>query len=279
MPTYATWDPSNWLGDGLTLSNGNLTVANNGTSNNITARATVQITSGKWYWEVTKSASGITMCGLESIDSNALGYPQYIGGYGTTYYESSWAIRTDNGLFQIYPQNTGTFSSFGAGDVIMIAYDADTGNVWIGKNGTWFNSGDPSAGTGYVNGTYPYGAAGYPAISMWDAGVTMTANFGASAFAYSVPSGFNAGVYVSSSGTGYVAQDVGEVLLKGEPQSGFGEVSQVVGEALISSAPQGGMAFVAQDVLEVLLSSRLLFAPIYVCVDEVWRPVDISLIA
>ena len=42
---------------------------------------------------------------------------------------------------------TGTLT-FGTGDHMMIAADADTGKVWIGKNGTWFNSGNPTAGTG-----------------------------------------------------------------------------------------------------------------------------------
>lgn len=36
------------------------------------------------------------------------------------------------------------------GDVIMWACDSATGEVWVGVNGTWLNSGDPTAGTGEV---------------------------------------------------------------------------------------------------------------------------------
>lgn len=34
------------------------------------------------------------------------------------------------------------------GDIVMMAIDAATGKHWFGKNGTWFSSGDPAAGTG-----------------------------------------------------------------------------------------------------------------------------------
>ena len=44
----------------------------------------------------------------------------------------------------------------GAGDIIQVAFDADTRKVWFGRNGTWNGSGDPEDGTnhiGVVNGT------------------------------------------------------------------------------------------------------------------------------
>ena len=38
------------------------------------------------------------------------------------------------------------------GDLVMFAVDASTGEVWIGDyaTNTWYNSGDPEAGTGAV---------------------------------------------------------------------------------------------------------------------------------
>ena len=44
----------------------------------------------------------------------------------------------------------------------MIAVNMDTGKAWFGKNGTWFVSGDPAAGTG---ATYDGGTGGLPALS------------------------------------------------------------------------------------------------------------------
>jgi len=40
------------------------------------------------------------------------------------------------------------YTAWVVGDVIMVAYKQ--GKVWFGKNGTWFNSGNPAAGTGDI---------------------------------------------------------------------------------------------------------------------------------
>ena len=66
------------------------------------------------------------------------------------------------------------------------------GRIYIHKNGTYINSGNPPAGTGFLahgfSGTY------YPALALnWNT-MVVTANFGASAFAHSVPTGFTSGV-------------------------------------------------------------------------------------
>ena len=47
-----------------------------------------------------------------------------------------------------------TASTWGNNDIIQVAFDGTTGRIYFGKNGTWQNSGDPSAGTGCV-GTAP----------------------------------------------------------------------------------------------------------------------------
>ena len=71
----------------------------------------------------------------------------------------------------------------------MVALDLTAGKLWYGKDGVWM-AGDPAAGTGAthtgVSGTlFPAGNAGaYPNFNI-------TANFGATAFAYAAPSGFS----------------------------------------------------------------------------------------
>lgn len=50
-----------------------------------------------------------------------------------------------------YNNTTVSLAGTGAnGDVIMWAMDTATRKVWVGNNGTWLNSGDPTAGSGEV---------------------------------------------------------------------------------------------------------------------------------
>ena len=90
---------------------------------------------------------------------------------------------------------------FLANDVFGFAFDADGGNVYIHRNGTWIN-GPPSGGssdavwTGLTTVNPGVAAAGwYPAVAIHDTTCTATANFGGSAFAFAVPSGYNSGLY------------------------------------------------------------------------------------
>ncbi len=77
---------------------------------------------------------------------------------------------------------------------IGVYYDAGAGNLgFVTADGT--NLGN--AYTGLSAGTYYAYAANYSTTSSW------TANFGASAFTHSVPSGYNAGLYTGTvDGTG-----------------------------------------------------------------------------
>jgi hypothetical protein len=82
-------------------------------------------------------------------------------------------------------------SVFASGDTYMVAVNPQTGKVWFGKNGTWFNGGDPAADTGEAFS----GLSGvlYPAESNGSGSVSWIwqANFGSSPFQYTVPAGFN----------------------------------------------------------------------------------------
>jgi hypothetical protein len=71
------------------------------------------------------------------------------------------------------------------------AFDADAGKVWINNNGTWASSAPPGADvwSGLTGGLW------YPSCSLDDTSSTAVANFGASAFQFPVPSGFNSGIY------------------------------------------------------------------------------------
>lgn len=67
----------------------------------------------------------------------------------------------------------GSFASYAGkfwdGQRCLIAFDADNGRVFTGVNGTWHNSGNPTAGTGAVFTFTPDGTLWFPAASPWSA--------------------------------------------------------------------------------------------------------------
>jgi len=168
---FATWNPvSNArIESGTaylpTFSNGN-TTANNADSNYfIGAKSTIGVNAGKWYVEAKCSAvGGRSYIGLAPDDN--------YGEISATYlYENDGQI------------NSSSYgNTYTTGDIIQIAFDADNGAVWFGKNGTWENSATQSeieAGTTTNAGItglsmtkfYHFATKGYN-------GSTFQANFG-----------------------------------------------------------------------------------------------------
>lgn len=177
---YATLDPA-YIGTGLTLSNGNLTVTHTGTIDWRSVRSTIGKSSGKWYWEVTIGTTGanyimlgdgmgFSTANYHTISTTGQGY---YGLDGTKWYNNSGAAFG---------------ATYTAGDVIGIALDATSGalegSIECFKNNV-------SQGTIDYLGSGPY----YAALSLYNQNDYVTANFGASAFTYSPPSGYNAGLY------------------------------------------------------------------------------------
>lgn len=190
--TFATLNPSDKSAD-LTLSGGNLIATASGSGYD-SVRATQGLSSGKWYWEFkyTTVSSADAMWG---VANSTMTLTNYVGldanGWGNY-------MPTGNKLHA--GANTGYGTAQVVNDVLMMALDMDNGKVWFGKNGTWFNSGDPSAGTNPAF-TSADGITGtlYPCLSLTNPNVTVgQANFGASTMAYTAPSGFNQGVYTGS---------------------------------------------------------------------------------
>ncbi len=159
------------------------------------ARATIAVNHGKWYFEakcVTHAyapAIGITNAvpTLGTGDDWRTLAGTCRAGYNT--YQGVGLISTLGGAFN----NVGA-PSFGTGDTIMAAFDADSGKVWFGKNGVWINSGDPAAGSNHTaavavpNLLTPYldSTKASSVADVWQA------NFGQRAFAYAPPAGFKA---------------------------------------------------------------------------------------
>jgi hypothetical protein len=183
------------------LSNGNLTV----TRNNTTVRwdsgvSTIGVSSGKWYFEVHCDSGAAVNAGT-SRHAYGVGQPlgsppseQTLPGFGT----GSVGYLQSNGNKFYNGASTAYGTAYAVGDVIGVAFDVATGKVWFSKNGTWQNSGDPAAGTGQAT-TITVSNPVRPQIGLYYSGSSIfasaTVNFGASAFSYTPPAGFNAGVY------------------------------------------------------------------------------------
>jgi len=185
MSILAKWNPLDKSAS-VVLSNNDLTATCSLSAWN-SVRSTLPISSGKIYIEMTYSSGTYVMIGFADADAplGTTGFWADTAGYG---YHSSTGNKFNNGA------NVAYGSSYSTGNVIGIALDMDAGKIWWSKNGVWQTSGDPAAGTSpaYTGLTGNlYAVAGLYASSL-------VANFGQSAFAYTVPSGFTGGLSVQS---------------------------------------------------------------------------------
>jgi len=169
-----------------TLSDGNLDVTAGGGWYH--GRGTMFATSGKWYYEFVPTAGSYALAGwMTGVGGND--HLEEESDPDTTYYRGVGAagqgVRIGDGTTDTGP------TLYALNDVVMMAIDVDTMKFWVGVNGTWYNSGDPGAGTS-PTGTWS-ARSGYP-ITPWFGVFTSTAmtfNFGQSAFTYTAPTDFN----------------------------------------------------------------------------------------
>ena len=171
---YATYNPVR-VGSG-TKSNGNLTVTGTGQVPDVTSIAP---NSGKWYAEIKWDSGTYARIGLQDVN---IATSDFGGVNGQSYrYESN------SGNVQPGGQ---TYSTYAAGDIIGVAFDCDAGKLWLAKNGTWQNSGDPAAGSGAVATNLVSGSHYAPANSSGSGSSVFTLNAGQRAFTYTAPTGF-----------------------------------------------------------------------------------------
>ena len=166
---YCTLNPlAVKIASAVTLSNGNLDAATV-TSGDI-CYATMGMSSGKWYWEVT-CISGVHMIG---ISKDVFPITDWQTANGLAYYSANGNKYT-NGAGSAYG------ATFTTNDVIGLALDMDAGTLVFYKNGT-------TQGTAFtgITGTY------FASVQNAGANGTMSFNFGQRAFANTAPSGFKA---------------------------------------------------------------------------------------
>jgi hypothetical protein len=174
----------------IVLSNGDRT-ATIGAFGVGAVRSTVGVAAGKWYVEIVKNLR-FPHCGIATAAHSLAVRP----GYSAV----SWSLNWNAGNKVTNSAETAYGSTVVDNDVVMMAYDAAAGKIWWGKNGTWFASGDPGAGTNEafsgISGTI-YLAWG-SAAGAGDRQGTITV---VGSYVYSPPSGF-------VSGWGYTEQSL-----------------------------------------------------------------------
>ena len=191
-PNEFTTTYDGWLLGDAVVGNDGLTVS----ANFYRARGTVfvsqHISSGKHYWEIT------AQCGPDQLGSSlgiVGGNYEDLPNYREEDAATNWyGIGTD-GARKIKNGSPVAFSdgrlATYAGDVFRVAVDLDLNHIYFGKNEIWLGNANPESG---VNPAYEIEATTY--FAQFEAGAeqcvphAMTTNFGASDFAYSVPSGY-----------------------------------------------------------------------------------------
>ena len=174
--TYATWNPADkWAN--IVLSNGNLTVANFNTGNANSVRSTISkwANSWKWYWEIYIVEWTFSIQGIANLSA---GLTNYIG------VDANWWAYYQTGQ-KINSGITAYWSAYTTGDTIWVAldYSGSTASITFYKNNV-------SQWVAFSGITWSIFAASseYPPSSQ-------TTNFGASAFTYTPPTGFNSWLY------------------------------------------------------------------------------------
>jgi len=196
---YSTFDAISPVGSASsigTLSAANLTF-DHSAANYAQRFGSFAVANGKWYFEYTittlSSGSGLAFgigktadypsgTGVPGSWTGCVGY----GEFGDSYLRP---ITEAAGLTNI----SGVASTdFLVNDIIMIAFDVGAGKFWMGKNGTWFDSGNPAAGTNEKQ-TFTANINWRPwCVTYGSSAAQNVVNFGQRAFSYTPPSGFKA---------------------------------------------------------------------------------------
>ena len=159
------------IGDGVTLSEGNLQVLMDASAQ-FGGHSTIGVSTGKWYCEIKYSArtdADRLMLGI-SGNPNLLAYASPFGsgaGYvGGAQEPTSYGYYSDGGNSFNNDNSSSYGASYTVGDIIGIALDLDNNKLYFSKNGTFQNSGNPTSGS-----------TGTGAISIGAASGTNTGNY------------------------------------------------------------------------------------------------------
>jgi hypothetical protein len=186
-----TWDPA-YKAATIALTNGNLTATGSGSTYQVT-RSTTSHAGGKVYWEITLTTQTSTLRNgagnANVLTSTTIAAVLDAFGFGNT---QQTRLNSSN-------LNSGSTAS-SSGDVISFAFDITNKLLWVSSpvmraaSTPWNNSGTSNPSTNTLGASLaglnpgPY----YAMADLFEAGGSVIANFGASAFTIAVPTGFTA---------------------------------------------------------------------------------------
>jgi len=146
---FCTMNPlDKFQGTAPTFAQGNCYYIKTGTGagNNSNASGTIYASSGKWYAEFkTLAGSPADANNLYGILGSSHGAGHSDGNFAsdTKFYGieaggNKWIAGSQTASSQTDKKSAGT--------IIMLAVDLDNGKMYVGEDGTWDNSGDPTSG-------------------------------------------------------------------------------------------------------------------------------------
>jgi hypothetical protein len=184
-PTYATWNPADKSANVL-LSGGNLVATGNGDTGSV--RSTIGVNTGKHYVELKCTGFDTANSGF-GIAKSTMSLASWPGNLDANGY-AVWGFgfdKVNNANYQSYITGQGSLI---LNKVINLKIDMDNKTIEFGLDGVYY-------GVAYsgLSGTF------YVTTGNFGNTNAITANFGATAFAYPVPAGYNAGLYTGSGGS------------------------------------------------------------------------------
>lgn len=145
------WNPAD-KDSKLSLANDDSCVLRSTTSSGTwcALRSMTSHATGKWYAECINVFSGSSAGSMIfGVADSMFALTNYVGSD-----THSWGIQANNTTVLVYSNGTSTSTGtpvIGHGGRAMVAYDAATGNLWLGTAGVWHNTGNPALG---INPTY-----------------------------------------------------------------------------------------------------------------------------
>ena len=168
---YMTWNPLYLIDSSypptVPVEQGNLVLNTN--NSNVGIGATQSFFTGKWYYEILVVTEGKFLMGLLTLDTfNS----QKVQPHNRT--GSYWV---DNDGTKYVEGANSTISGFDPsdGDIIQFAFDRDARKLWVGLNGTYVGSGNPSAGSNELFSASDFAistGAFMPAIGLYNSATT-----------------------------------------------------------------------------------------------------------
>jgi hypothetical protein len=234
------------------LSNGNLSITSVNSATTSSAKSSLGVSSGKWYWEVSFSGE------VASSNYQAVGIVNSSWIYPDLPFDIGQISLAVNGQRYQETSTSGYTTPILVTDIIGFALNLDAGEITAYRNGV-------SLGVMYtgITGTW------YPAMSSkFNVGIT-TFNFGGTPFAYAIPSGFthfdvkndvlgatnNSYVLTSSDANHTINCVVTATDAAGSASISSGSTSTVVGDPINITAPLITGTFAVNNTLSSTLGT------------------------